>query len=151
MGINVSNNKIEELYLKYMNCYNIERDDYQNLLKYIEKKKEEDKLEEMLNNYHGYFKEDEEFESLKSCLNYILNSYPPEAYKKENYRILKEIKNTENENKMYTIIVELISEYQKSLNNLSNNNNSNNNYYQLINKILTFLNNIKKEYDKYKK
>ena len=144
MGINVSNNKIEELYLKYMNCYNIERDDYQNLLKYIQKKKEEDKLEEMLNNYHGYFKEDEEFESLKSCLNYILNSYPAEAYKKENYRILKKIQCAYNKNMMYTIIVELISEYQKYLNNLSNNNN----YYQLINKILFFLNDIKEEYKK---
>lgn len=51
---------------------------------------------------------------------------------------------------MYNIIIELISEYQKSLNNLSNiNNNGNNNFYQIIyNKILVFLNDIKKKYKK---
>lgn len=39
MGIKVSNNKIEELYLKYQKCYDIESEDYQELSKYIEKKK----------------------------------------------------------------------------------------------------------------
>ena len=47
---------------------------------------------------------------------------------------------------MYSIILELVGEYQKSLNNLSNTqtDDDNNQFYQLIyNKILRFLNEIK--------
>ena len=77
---------------------------------------------------------------------YILNSYPSEAYIQNRHDILVDIKNANEIARMNSIILELIGEYQRSLNNLSNNQNDdvNNQFYQLIyNKILRFLNEIK--------
>ena len=87
-----------------------------------------------------------DFYPIIDCLIYILNSYPSEAYIQNKHDILVEIKNANKIASMYSIILELIGEYQKSLNNLSNTqtDDDNNQFYQLIyNKILRFLNEIK--------
>ena len=87
-----------------------------------------------------------DFYPIIECLFYILNSYPSEAYIQNKHDILVEIKNANKIASMYSIILELIGEYQKSLNNLSNTqtDDDNNQFYQLIyNKILRFLNEIK--------
>ena len=87
-----------------------------------------------------------DFYPIIDCLIYILNSYPSEAYIQNRHDILVDIKNANEIARMNSIILELIGEYQRSLNNLSNNQNDddNNQFYELIyNKILTFLNEIK--------
>ena len=91
---------------------------------------------------------------INECLIYILNSYPAEAYIKNRNDILTDIKiagNSKMKNNMNSIILKLIGEYQKSLNNLNNNNNDddNNKFDELIyNKILKFLNKIKIKLEK---
>ena len=161
-GIHFSNINIQKLIDKYSKCYNIELDDYKELVMIakikVEKFQEADNFENKLNNYNDYFKENNNLEEIlykiNECLIYILNSYPAEAYIKNRNDILTDIKiagNSKMKNNMNSIILKLIGEYQKSLNNLNNNNNDddNNKFDQLIyNKILKFLNKIKIKLEK---
>ena len=75
-----------------------------------------------------------DFYPIIDCLIYILNSYPSEAYIQNRHDILVDIKNANEIVRMNSIILELIGEYQRSLNNLSNNQNDddNNQFYELI-------------------
>ena len=147
-GINFSNINIQELADKYSKCYGIELDDYKELVKIakikVEQFQEEDYFENKLNNYYDNFKRNGNLYNINECLIYIINTYPAEDMKKgaSYYNNLSEIKSV-NINKMYSIILKLIGEYQKSLNNLYNNNNDDNFDELIYNKILIFLNKIK--------
>ena len=148
-GININNN-LKELIDKYSKCYNIELKDYQELVNFQKIKDKTDNFEMILNQYFNHFKEKGDSQSIKNCLNYLLNSYPPEIYIENNFDILKEIEYS-NEKNMYDIIVDLISEYNNSLRNLCKNNKDKDNkkFYEIIyNKILEFLNKIKSNFSK---
>ena len=157
--IHSSNINIQDLIDEYSKCYLIESEDYKELVTIAKVKvtqfQEADNFDKQLRGYDRYLqdllrkkKENKslDFYPIIECLIYILNSYPSEAYIQNKHDILVEIKNANKIASMYSIILELIGEYQKSLNNLSNTqtDDDNNQFYQLIyNKILRFLNEIK--------
>ena len=157
--IHSSNINIQDLIDEYSKCYLIESEDYKELVTIAKIKvtqfQEADNFDKQLRGYDRYLqdllrkkKENKslDFYPIIDCLIYILNSYPSEAYIQNKHDILVEIKNANKIASMYSIILELIGEYQKSLNNLSNTqtDDDNNQFYQLIyNKILRFLNEIK--------
>ena len=157
--IHSSNINIQDLIDEYSKCYLIESEDYKELVTIAKVKvtqfQEADNFDKQLRGYDRYLqdllrkkKENKslDFYPIIDCLIYILNSYPSEAYIQNKHDILVEIKNANKIASMYSIILELIGEYQKSLNNLSNTqtDDDNNQFYQLIyNKILRFLNEIK--------
>ena len=98
--------------------------------------------------------------SISERLNFILNTYPPEAYMNKTCDILKKIKEGIGDPKeMINIIQQLRGKYQESLNNLSKNKNRDNKtdkdkdnkkgFIELIyNTIFKFLNNLNKILEK---
>ena len=150
-GINISKNEIQELIDNYSKCFNIELKDYQELVEFQSFEDKIHNLERSLNYYINNLKNNK-----KSCLIYLINSYPPMiAIKDKKFEKLNRLKyidicekniwelkhktiNDEIQIKINhiqkkidddisSIIIELKSEYHNSLRILSDDNNDNDN------------------------